>query len=125
MGFITGLLTLGTGLSGAAVVAPPSGAGYFPQQVSYDLVSGGIALNTVNAVFGPVSGTWGTLCVWGVTDESSNPVWAGTLQTPFTPPPGYQVIVPTASLMLNTGQQYPVNGSGIFALPAGVFTPSG
>ncbi len=103
MSFISGLLNLGTGLVGNVVVTPPSGTNYAPLPISYELVNDGVALNTVNAVFGPVSGTWNTLVAFGVSDENDNPVWAGTLLQPITPVNGQLVVVPTGYLNLTLG----------------------
>lgn len=119
MAFVNGLLALGTALSGAAVVEPPSGTGYVRQPISYDLVSGGIAVNSVNAVFGPSLGAsgsfpWGTLSVFGVMDPDGNPVWAGTLSVPVTPQAGSLVYVPEGSTQLNVGSQPTAYNQGVF-----------
>lgn len=120
MAFLSGFLTLGTSLvSGSTVVAPASGDGYAPQPISYDLVSGGVAVNSVNAVFGPVLGAsgsfpWGTLSVFGVTDADGNPVWAGTLGVPVTPQGGSLVYVPAGSTTWSVGSQPQAYGQGVF-----------
>ena len=110
MSLVNGLLNLGTALSGSAVVTPGTGVGYSALPISYDLAtSGQIALNVINAVFGPVSGSWGTLSVFGVTDLAGNPVWTGTLAAPFTPVNGQIVAVPVGSMSLGLASQVPVS----------------
>lgn len=115
---INGFLTLGTALSGMVVVPPPSGTGYAPQPISFDLVPGGVTLNDISCVFGPVSGSWGTLSVFGVTDQASNPYWSGTLSAPYAPVNGQLVIVPQGNIALVVGAQ-------IFATPAAAPVPRG
>lgn len=118
MAFVNGLLNLGTALSGTMVVTPSVESGYTALPVSYDVVSGGITLNTVNCVFGPVSGSWGTLTSFGVTDLQGNPAWAGTLAIPFTPADGQIVIAPVGQIQLALGTQYSVGpSSNWFAQP--------
>lgn len=114
MGFINGLLNIGTALSGIAVATPPAGTNYAAQPVTYEMVSGGIALNTVSCVFGPPTGAtatpWGTISVWGITDPYGNSVWAGTMTTPFSPQSGELVVVPAGSMNL-------ITASGAIGLP--------
>lgn len=113
---INGFLTLGTSLSGMVVVPPPAGTNYVPQPISFDLVAGGVTLNGISCVFGPVSGSWGTLSVFGVTDEANNPYWVGTLAQPYAPVNGQLVVVPQGNIALVVGAQ-------IFASP-GTPTPT-
>jgi hypothetical protein len=104
MAFITGLLHLGTAVSGSAVVTPGDGLGYAPQIVDYDIPAGGVALNTADLIFGPVLGTggapWGTLSVFGLYDLDGHPVWPGTLTVPVTPVPGQLLFIPIGKLSL-------------------------
>ena len=110
-----GFLDLGTAVSGNAVVTPPSGANYAAQPISFELFTGGLQLSNVNCVFGPVSGSWGTLTVFGVTDGSGTPYVApGTLQQPFTPLNGELVVAAPGSIALSIGTQFPA-GAGTVA----------
>lgn len=115
---INGYLNLGTALSGQVITPPPSGAGYSPQPVVFNTVGGGVALNGVTSIFGPVSGSWGTLTCFSVTDVSGNVYAAGTLQAPYTPLNGQLVQVPQGSLTLVLGSQFS-------AAPAAVVSTSG
>jgi hypothetical protein len=103
---INGFLNLGVGLSGSVVLPPPSGAGYSPQYVSFDDAPGGVTLNGVSCIFGPVTAPWGTLTSFGVTDSLGNPVFAGTLQFPFTPLIGQLVTVPAGNISLVVGSNF-------------------
>jgi hypothetical protein len=113
---ISGYLTLGTALSGSTVITPPTGTNYAPQVVNFTTMAGGISLLGTSAVFGPVVGSWGTLTVFGVTDELGNPVIApGTLQSPFTPVNGQLVYVPMGDISIVVGSQFtavPVSSAG-------------
>ena len=105
---LTGFLDLGTALSGTAVATPPSGTNYAAQPVSFTPVEGGGQLSDVNCTFGPVSGSWGTLTVFGISDGFGNALTApGTLQQPFTPLNGQLVVVPPGSISLFLGAQIP------------------
>lgn len=104
---IQGYLNLGVALSGSVVVTPPSNSGYAPQAISFDTFVGGVTLNGVSCVFGPVTAPWGTLTVFGITDVSGNPMFpAGTLQAPFTPLVGQIVTVPQGNITLVVGSQF-------------------
>ena len=104
---LTGYVVLGTGVSGGAVVQPPSGAGYAPQFVNYNLFTGGVSLNGISCIFGPVLAPgWGTLTAFGVTDMDGNPITTGTLQAPFTPLIGQLVTVPQGNLSIVVGSQF-------------------
>ena len=111
---LNGFLDLGTAVSGNAVVTPPSGTNYAAQPISFELLTGGIQLSNVNCVFGPVSGSWGTLTVFGVTNGSGTPYVApGTLQQPFTPLNGELVVAAPGSIALSIGTQVPVEGGAV------------
>lgn len=111
---LNGFLDLGTAISGTAVVTPPSGTNYAAQPVSFEVQAGGVQLNDVNCVFGPVSGSWGTLTVFGVTDGSGRALTApGTLQQPFAPLNGQLVVVPPGDITLVAGAQFAA-GPGAF-----------
>jgi hypothetical protein len=104
---INGYLTLGTGVSGGLVVPPPANAGYSPQPVSFTTFTGGVTLNGVTCVFGPVTAPWGTLTTFGVVDLNGNPVQPpGTLQSPFTPLVGQLVTVPQGNISIVVGSQF-------------------
>lgn len=105
---IQGYLNLGTSLSGQVAITPPASAGYAAQPVSFDTVAGGVTLNGVLCVFGPVSSSWGTLSVFNVTDASGNSYFAGTLNSPFTPVNGQLVVVPQGEISLVVGAQMAV-----------------
>lgn len=114
---VAGFLDLGTAISGTTVVVPPSGTNYAPQPIDFDSFQGGVQLSNVNCVFGPVSGSWGTLTVFGVTDGSGNAIVPpGTLQSPFTPLNGQLVCVPPGDISLVVGAQ--------FAAGPGTFVPN-
>lgn len=133
---INGFLNLGTALSGQVITPPPSGAGYLPQPVVFNAIAGGVALNGVTCIFGPVSGSWGTLTCFSVTDNIGNIYTAGTLQAPFTPLNGQLVEVPQGSFTLVLGGQFSLSPvsivssvgpkgpttSGSIALTSGVYT---
>ena len=133
---LNGYLQLGTAISGTAVVTPPSGTNYTAQPINYDVVVGGVLLSSINCVFGPVSGSWGTLVAFGITDVSGNALLPpGTLQQPFTPVNGQLVVVPPGNLSLIVGSQFAVgpgttvpgfvNGpttSGTVALTSGAYS---
>ena len=111
---LNGFLDLGTALSGTAVVTPPSGTNYAPQPVSFTVVPGGGQLNDTNCVFGPVSGSWGTLTVFGVTDGSGTALATpGTLLAPFTPVNGQLVAVPPGNISLFVGAQVPIEAGTV------------
>jgi len=117
---INGFLNLGTGVSGLAVLTPPSGAGYAPQPVSFSEFFGGVTLNDVSCLFGPLTAPWGTLTVFGVTDASGNAVVPpGTLQSPWAPAVGEVVSIPQGYItvkigtQLNAGNTFSLIGSGI------------
>ena len=133
MATLSGYLDLGTAVSGAAVIPPGAGTGYVAQPISFSVFTGGVTLNNVSALFGPVLGSWGTLTVFGVSDSQRNPVWAGTLSTPFTPVNGQIVAVPAGNIQLVVGTQFavgpgisqPTHGilaSGSAALASGAYT---
>lgn len=124
MALINGLLQLGTGLSGNAVVVPSSGAGYAAMPCSFDLSEGSIAVNVVNCVYGPVSGSWGTLTSFGVTDLAGNPVWAGTLQAPLTPANGALVLTPLGLIQLAPAAQIAISPASNWAALAPVLSGS-
>jgi hypothetical protein len=105
---ISGFLNLGTALSGTVIVPPPSGAGYAPQPISFNSAAGGVTLNGVSCVFGPVTAPWGTLTSFNVTDTEGNPYWAGTLAVPLTPVTGQLVVVPQGNITLVVGAQFTV-----------------
>jgi len=105
---IAGYLNVGTALSGMVITPPPSGTNYSPQPVTFNTVAGGVTLNGVSCVFGPVSGSWGTLTCFNVTDELGNPYFAGTLQSPYTPPNGQLVVAPQGQISLVVGAQFSV-----------------
>lgn len=112
----SGYLQLGTAISGGVVVTPPSGTNYVGQPVTFDVIVGGIQISNTNCVFGPVSGVWGTLSVFGVTEDQAGitPVLApGTLQSPFTPVNGQLVIVPPGNITLVVGSQF-ATGPGAY-----------
>ena len=114
MSATTGYLQLGTGISGTTVVTPPSGTNYYGQPIAFSAIPGGIQISSQNCVFGPVSGSWGTLTSFGVTDASGNAVVApGTLQQPFTPVNGQLVVVPPGNISLVIGSQFAA-GPGAF-----------
>jgi hypothetical protein len=106
MSTLSGFLNLGVGLSGSTVIVPPSGTNYSAQPVLFDSAASGVMLLGVSCVFGPVSGSWGTLTVAGVTDEFGNSVFAGTLAAPFTPVNGQLVVVPQGNIALVVGSQF-------------------
>ena len=122
MAAINGYLDLGIALSGTTVITPPASANYAAQPVSVDVVTGGVLLSNINCVFGPVSGGWGTLTCFGITDGSGNALTApGTLQQPFTPLNGQSVVVPPGSIQLVVGSQFAA-GPGAFVERAGPTT---
>ena len=105
----SGYLQLGTAISGTVVVTPPSGTNYAGQPVTFDTFVGGIQLTSINCVFGPVSGAWGTLTCFGVTEDQAGTeavVAPGTLQAPFTPVNGQLVVVPPGDMSLVVGAQF-------------------
>jgi hypothetical protein len=107
MAFITGLLNLGTAVSGTAVVTPGAGLGYEAQVVNYEIGDDGIGLNDADLIFGPVLGSgqapWGTLSVFSLYDLDGHPVWPGTLTAPVTPKPGQLIYIPIGKLQLVPG----------------------
>jgi hypothetical protein len=119
---MSGYLQLGTAVSGTVVVTPGSGLGYAGQPVSFTAFPGGVQLNSVNCVFGPVSGSWGTLTCFGVTSDQAGtvPVQApGTLTSPFTPLNGQLVAVPPGNVQLVVGAQFAA-GPGTVVAATGV-----
>jgi hypothetical protein len=109
MSSLSGFLNLGVGLSGSTVIVPPAGTNYAPQPVTFEAIPGGLMLLGVSCVFGPVSGSWGTLTVAGVTDQAGNPLApAATLQSPFTPANGQLVTVPAGDISIVMGSQFSV-----------------
>ena len=105
---LNGFLDLGTAISGVTVVTPPAGTNYAAQPISFELLVGGVQVSNVNCVFGPVSGSWGTLTVFGITNGSGTSYVApGTLQQPFTPLNGELVIVSPGAITLEVGTQFP------------------
>lgn len=133
-----GFLQLGTAISGTVVVTPPSGANYLGQPVTFDVFTGGIQLTDVNCVFGPVSGSWGTLTCFGVTEDQGGTIVVvapGTLIAPFTPLNQQLVVVSPGNISLVVGAQFaagPVASapgnqqgsltSGVVALATGAYT---
>lgn len=106
MAFLSGLLDLGIAQASGAcpdpyVVVPPCSAGYAARPISFDSASGGIALNTVNAVFGPVLAPWGALTAFGVRDPAGNGLWVGELAQPVRPAVGSLVYVQIGQIKLN------------------------
>lgn len=122
---ISGFLNLGTGFSGSTLVTPPSGTNYAAQSVSFTALAGAIALNGNSCVFGPVSGSWGTLVAFGVTDTNGLPYWSGTLKTPFAPVNGQLVIVPQGDVTLVVGSQMVATPATTVVSPAQGPTVSG
>ena len=115
---LNGYLNLGTALSGSTVVTPPSGTNYAAQPVSFTSAPGGGQINNVLCTFGPVSGSWGTLTVFGVTDGSGNPLTPpGTLQQPFTPLNGQLVVVPPGDVSVVVGAQFAAGPGSFISRP--------
>jgi hypothetical protein len=109
---ISGFLDLGTSFSGSTLVTPGSGVNYAAQPISFTAASGAVILNGVSCMFGPVSGSWGTLVGFQVSDANANVYWAGTLASPFIPLNGQIVTVPQGNITLVVGAQFvatPVN----------------
>ncbi len=102
---ISGYLDLGTAIVSGAIVTPPAGTNYAAQPVTFDEVAGGITLSGVSCTFGPVSGSWGTLTCFMVSDQNGNPYWPGTLAAPFTPVNGQLINVPQGNISLVVGGQ--------------------
>lgn len=113
---MSGFLDLGTAISGSGIVTPPDGTGYVSQPVSFDPVPGGYSLNGISCIFGPVSGSWGTLTVFGLSDSDGNLLWPGTLSSPFSPVNGQLVIVPQGNLSLVYGSQFVAAPSNIVTI---------
>lgn len=111
MPFVNGNLGLGTALVSGVIVEPVSGLAYSRVPISFDSIVGGVTLNVVNGVFGPVSGTWGTLSLFQLFDQYGNPGWAGTLQAPITPVAGQLVYIPVGSISLSVNAQVPASGA--------------
>jgi hypothetical protein len=119
-----GYLQLGTAISGSVVVTPPGGTNYAGQPVTFDTFVGGVQLTNVNCAFGPVSGSWGTLTCFGITEDQAGTtavVAPGTLQAPFTPLNGQIVVVPPGSVSIVVGSQFAA-GPGFVANNAGPTT---
>jgi hypothetical protein len=114
--FISGYLGLGTAVVSGVIIEPSSGAGYTRQPISFDKVVGGVTLNVVNGVFGPVTDSWGTLSLFQVFDGFGNPAFApGTLQSPSTPPVGSMLYVPVGQISLTINAQLAdFSTSGVF-----------
>lgn len=105
MAFINGLVHIGVAASGNVVTTPGAGLGYAPQPISFDISTPGMALNSINAVFGPVTGSgdapWGNLTTVGIVDLAGNPFRTGTLASGNTTPrPGQLVVIPIGQLSI-------------------------
>ena len=92
-----GYLDLGTAVSGIAVVTPVD-ASYAPQLVSLTTQPGGVSTSDNACVFGPVSGSWGTLTAFGLSDLNHNPICTGALTAPIAPALGQIIAVPPGSI---------------------------
>jgi hypothetical protein len=108
MSFLNGYIGLGTSISGSAIVEPTSGSstGYARQPVQYAFGASSGQIISASGTFGPVSGTWGTLVVFGIFDTYGNPLWNGTLVQPLTPLYGQYVYTPAGLNNLGLGTQY-------------------
>ena len=103
MPYLSGLLGLGTSIGATGITEPASGTGYARVPISFNQAASGVVTNSVPALFGPASGTygstpWGTLTVFQVFDAYGNPSWTGTLNAPVTPVAGTQVNVPVGAI---------------------------
>ena len=120
---IYGYLNLGTGLSGLGIVTPSAVAGYARQPVSFGDVLGGVTVNQTACVFGPVTGTWGALNIFDITDADGNPMFTGTLRPPFVPAVGQIVFVEPGDISIVLYPQF-VNDGGVLTTDIGIFPDS-
>lgn len=98
MPFISGLLGLGTAITSDGIAEPPGGTGYSRAPISFDKIVSGTVTNTVNCLFGPVLGVygstpWGALNSFQLFDQYGNPAWTGSLEQTVTPVAGAQINV--------------------------------
>ena len=112
-----GYLDLGTAVSGIAVVTPVD-ASYAPQLVSLTTQPGGVSTSDNACVFGPVSGSWGTLTAFGLSDLNHNPICTGALTAPIAPALGQIIAVPPGSISVVSRPPAPIAVPSLNFIPA-------
>ena len=112
-----GYLDLGAVVSGIAVVTPVD-ASYAPQLISLTTQPGGVSTSDNACVFGPVSGSWGTLTAFGLSDLNHNPICTGTLTAPIAPAPGQIIAVPPGNISVVSRPSAPIAVPSLNFIPA-------
>jgi hypothetical protein len=120
---IYGYLDLGTALSSDGVMTPSAAAGYARQFISFEDTLGGVALNDVSCVFGPLTAPWGEITSFGVADENDNPMFLGTLRVSFTPRVGALVVAQPGDISIVLFPQFVDNG-GVLTAGIDIFPKS-
>lgn len=113
---IGGYLQLGTRTAGGVVVTPPALANYAAQPVTFDVVRRGVQSSSYQCVFGPVSGSWGRLNYFGVTQDAAGliPVIPpGILEAAIQPSNGELVIIPPGYIEI----EWPTGDNDMFGAP--------
>jgi len=117
MGSLNGYLDLGTAVTGNEVTTPPSFANYHSQPISFDVVNEGTLVSNTLCIFGPVSGTWGTLTSLGISDLNHNPLFAGLASAALVTENGLLIQIPpgAVSIVPSPGPPFQVSGGFIVA----------
>lgn len=117
MGTVNGYLNLGTAVYGNEVATPSRYANYNAQPISFNSINQGTLVSDVLCIFGPVSGSWGTLTSFGITDLYRNPLFASGLSVAIPTVNGQLIQVPpgAVSIVPTPGPPLQVSGGYVYA----------